>query len=68
MMSPCRGTLVCAITAALPCQCMVDCAANELPSWVSGRTETKTYGKSATEREREEQSTLLSTGIFGKDT
>ena len=36
--------------------------------WVSGRTETKTYGKSATVREREEQQTLPSKGLFGKVT
>jgi len=37
------------------------------PLWVSGSTETKTYGKSATVREYEEQQTLPSRGLFGKD-
>jgi hypothetical protein len=35
-------------------------------SRVSGRNETKTYGKSATGRKCEAQPTLLRTDIFGK--
>jgi len=34
---------------------------------VSGSTETKPYGQSATVGEHEEQHTLSSTGVFGKD-
>ena len=34
---------------------------------VSGSTETKTYGKSATVGEHEEQHTLPRTGVFGND-
>ena len=37
------------------------------PTWVSGSTETKTYGKGATVREREEKQTLPRRGLFGKD-
>src|SRR5215831_5233685 len=35
--------------------------------WVAGRNETTTYGKSATVRAREEQPTLPTRGLFGKD-
>ena len=35
--------------------------------WVSGSSETKTYGKGVTLREREEQPTLPRRSIFGKD-
>ena len=35
--------------------------------WVSGSSETKTYGKSATVREHEEYPTLPRRSIFGKD-
>jgi hypothetical protein len=35
--------------------------------WVSGSSETKTYGKSATVREHEEYPTLPKRSIFGKD-
>ena len=41
--------------------------AQELPYRVSGRSETKTYGKSAVVREREESKTLQRKGFFGKD-
>jgi len=34
---------------------------------VSGSTETKIYGQSATVGEHEEQQTLSRTGVFGKD-
>jgi len=34
---------------------------------VSGSTETKTYGKGAAGREREEKHTLPRRGIFGKE-
>lgn len=34
---------------------------------VSGSTETKTYGKGATGREREEKQTFPKIGLFGKD-
>jgi hypothetical protein len=34
---------------------------------VSGSTETKIYGQSATVGEHEEQHTLSRTGVFGKD-
>jgi hypothetical protein len=36
-------------------------------SWVSGRSETETYGKSAVVREREESKTLPRKDFFGKD-
>jgi hypothetical protein len=35
--------------------------------WVSGSSETKTYGKSATAREYEEEHTLPRRSVFGKD-
>jgi hypothetical protein len=35
--------------------------------WVSGSSETKTYGKSALAREHEEGSTLPRRSLFGKD-
>ena len=35
--------------------------------WVSGSSETKTYGKGVTLREREEQPTLPRKYLFGKD-
>ena len=35
--------------------------------WVSGSSETKTYGKDATRREYKELSTLPRRSLFGKD-
>ena len=36
-------------------------------TWVSGSSETKTYGKDATARAHEEQPTLPRRRVFGKD-
>jgi hypothetical protein len=38
-----------------------------LSCWVSGRSETKTYGKSVTIREHKELQTLPRKSFFGKD-
>jgi hypothetical protein len=38
------------------------------PIWVSGSTETETYGKGVTGREREENPTLPRKSFFEKDT
>src|SRR6476620_757245 len=38
-----------------------------VPRWVSGSSETKTYGKGVALREHEEQHTLPRRSIFGKD-
>ena len=45
----------------------VPCFSILTSKWVSGRSETKTYGKSAVVREREESKTLPRKSFFGKD-
>ncbi len=49
-----------------PCSRCLVCAST--PLWVSGSSETKTYGKSAAVRAHEKQQTLPRRSFFGKDT
>src|SRR5215475_11298809 len=58
--------------ASLPAACLWPLSPprsspRHIPSWVSGRSETKTDGKSAVVREREASKTLPRKGFFAKD-
>ena len=43
------------------------CCIRKIPNWVSGRSETKTYGKGVALREPQELQTLPRRSVFGKD-
>src|SRR6266853_1940960 len=68
---PCAPSTARTASAACACRCTVavSCALPVGPGaiWVSGRSETKTYGKSTAVREREESKTLPRKSFFGKD-